>query len=163
MYYFLPPEFFRENNSQLEETKIINANSFDNATIEEKLQAIKTVNKVVNSMQDAEKSVKNTQLINKDLEKLIIKKSGRKIITNLKPYCYDFIKITKFFYSTKSHKEIFEPMGAEWEYEYFEALKENNIKKARWLNLRWGCSFILAMWQKSPIGDLIEFIMKVAK
>ena len=31
------------------------------------------------------------------------------------------------------------------------------------INLRNTYGFIIAIWQKSPIGDLIEFVVKIAK
>jgi len=52
---------------------------------------------------------------------------------------------------------------ADWDEEYFEALSNKEIWKARWINMRYTYAFIIAIWQKSPIGDLIEFIRKIAK
>ncbi len=66
-------------------------------------------------------------------------------------------------FSTKTQKEIFEPIVADWQEEYFEALFKKEIWKARWINVRYTYAFLAAMWQKSPIGDLIEFISKFAK
>jgi hypothetical protein len=76
---------------------------------------------------------------------------------------YKLLKITAFIYSPKTQKEIFEPIVTDWQEEYFEALSKKEIWKARWINVRYTYAFIVAMWQKSPIGDLIEFIQKFAK
>lgn len=71
--------------------------------------------------------------------------------------------ITGFLYSNKTQREIFESVAADWQEEYFEALFKKEIWKARWINVRYTYAFLVAMWQKSPIGDLIEFISKLAK
>lgn len=71
--------------------------------------------------------------------------------------------VSSFFYSRKNQIEIFEPVASDWQEEYFEALFKKEIWKARWINVRYTYAFLAAMWQKSPIGDLIEFISKIAK
>jgi len=75
----------------------------------------------------------------------------------------NFLKISNFLFSTKTQTEVFVPIGADWQEEYFEALFKKEIWKARWINIRYTYAFLVAMWQKSPIGDLIEFIIKIAK
>ena len=74
-----------------------------------------------------------------------------------------FLLASNFLYSAKIQKEIFEPIASDWQEEYFEALFKKEIWKARWINVRYTYAFIVAMWQKSPIGDLFEFISKIAK
>lgn len=71
-------------------------------------------------------------------------------------------KVSNFIYSNKTQKDTFEPIVADWQEEYFEALFKNEIWKARWINVRYTYAFVVAMWQKSPIGDLIEFVRKIA-
>jgi hypothetical protein len=75
----------------------------------------------------------------------------------------NFLIISYFLFSAKTQKEIFEPIVADWQEEYFEALFKKEIWKARWINVRYTYAFLGVMWQKSPIGDLIEFISKIAK
>ena len=75
----------------------------------------------------------------------------------------NLLKISDLLFSPKTQKEIFEPIVADWQEEYFEALFKKEIWKARWINVRYTYAFLVAMWQKSPIGDLIEFISKLAK
>ncbi len=70
---------------------------------------------------------------------------------------------TKFLYSHKIQKEIFESIIADWQEEYFEALFKKEIWKARWINVRYTYAFLATMWMKSPLGDLIEFVSKLAK
>ena len=72
-------------------------------------------------------------------------------------------QIVCFFYSNKIQKEIFEPIATDWQKEYFEALSKKEIWKSRWINVRYTYAFLSAMWQKSPIDDLIEFVRKLAK
>ena len=72
-------------------------------------------------------------------------------------------QIVYFFYSNRIQKEIFEPITADWQKEYFEALSKKEIWKVRWINVRYTYAFIVAMFQKSPIGDLIELIGKLRK
>jgi hypothetical protein len=73
------------------------------------------------------------------------------------------LKISEFLYSSKTQKEVFEPIVADWLAEYCKALSKKEIWKARWINVRYTYAFLVAMWQKSPLGDLIEFISKIAK
>lgn len=73
------------------------------------------------------------------------------------------LRITNFLYSPKIQKDIFMPICADWQEEYFEALFKKEVWKARWINVRYTYAFVLAMWQKSPLGDLIEFVRKFAK
>ena len=91
---------------------------------------------------------------------LLISKSESiiQIPTNVK-----LLMICRFFYSANNQKEVFEPIAADWQEEYFEALFKKEIWKVRWINVRYTYAFFAAMWQKSPIGDFIEFISKIAK
>ncbi|MCD9187928.1 MAG: hypothetical protein LUM44_16015 [Pyrinomonadaceae bacterium] len=73
------------------------------------------------------------------------------------------LKITEFLYSTKNQIEVFTPIVADWEEEYFQALKLKKLFKARWINIRYTFYLLVTMWQKSPIGDLIQFVIKIAK
>ncbi len=75
----------------------------------------------------------------------------------------NLLKISGFLYSAKTQKEVFELIAADWQEEHFEALSKKEIWKARWINARHTYAFLAAMWQKSPVSDLIEFISKLAK
>jgi len=81
----------------------------------------------------------------------------------LKHSASNFLRISNFLFSTKTQKEVFEPIVTDWQEEYFDALFKKEIWKAHWINVRYTYAFVVAMWQKSPIGDLIEFISKIAK
>ncbi len=74
-----------------------------------------------------------------------------------------WLNLVDFFYSQKIKKQVFEPIIADWQEEFFEALFKKEIWKARWINVRYTYAFLASMWQKSPIGDLIEFVRKFAK
>lgn len=80
----------------------------------------------------------------------------------IQPILIKFLEVSKFLFSLKTQKDTFEPIIADWQEEYFEALFKKEIWKARWINIRYTYAFIVAMWQKSPIGDLIEFVRKIA-
>ena len=73
-----------------------------------------------------------------------------------------WLKIVSLFYSKKNKNQVFEPIVVDWQEEYFEALYNKEIWKSRWINVRYTYAFVVAMWQKSPIGDLIEFVRKLA-
>lgn len=77
----------------------------------------------------------------------------------------DFLlKMSTFLFSRKNQKEVFDPIIKDWQQELdFERMFNKNIWKIRWINVRYTYAFLLAMWMKSPIGDLIEFIRKFAK
>ena len=79
------------------------------------------------------------------------------------PISVRFSQISDFLFSGKNQKEVFEPIVADWQEEYFEALSKKEMRKARWINVRYTYAFLAAMWMKSPIGDLIEFVIKIAK
>ncbi len=74
-----------------------------------------------------------------------------------------FSELSGFLFSPKTQTEVFQPIEADWQEEYFEALFKNEVWKARWINVRYAYAFLAAMWMKSPIDDVIEFVMKVAK
>jgi hypothetical protein len=76
---------------------------------------------------------------------------------------YRLLELTAFLYSTKTQKEVFEPCVADWNEEIYESLKKNKDASLFMINVRNTYAFLTAMWQKSPIGDLIEFVVKIAK
>ncbi|MDQ2746890.1 MAG: hypothetical protein M3T96_06500 [Acidobacteriota bacterium] len=76
---------------------------------------------------------------------------------------YKFLAITRILFSTKTQKEVFEPAMAEWNFEIYEALKDQEGSRLLIINLRNVYGFLITIWMKSPIGDLIEFVRKLAK
>ncbi|HEY0461542.1 MAG TPA: hypothetical protein VGC97_20565 [Pyrinomonadaceae bacterium] len=89
--------------------------------------------------------------------------SSKTIFQDSIPLGYKFLKITAFLYSTKTQKEVFESIACDWNEEIFNALKKNKDANLFMINARNTYAFLAAMWQKSPIGDLIEFVVKIAK
>ena len=75
-----------------------------------------------------------------------------------KPHRYNLLKITGFLFSIKTQKEIFEQTMTDWNFELYKALEKEEIWKSRWINVSCTCSFLITILQKSPIGDLTEFI-----
>ena len=51
---------------------------------------------------------------------------------------------------------------SDWDDEIFEALKKDKEANFFMIDVRNTYYFILTMSQKSPIGDLIEFVRKIA-
>ena len=72
-------------------------------------------------------------------------------------------EIPNMFYSPKTKQMVFEPLKADWQDELLDAKLRNQTWKAMQINVRYSFAFLAAMWQKSPIGDLIEFVSKFAK
>lgn len=56
-----------------------------------------------------------------------------------------FHSVVDFLYSPKIVRETFEPIIADWRVEYFEALSQKRVWKARWINVRYTHSFLMAM------------------
>lgn len=79
------------------------------------------------------------------------------------PFSRKLLKLSYILFSSKTQKEVFELIVADWDEEYFDALFKQEIWKARWINVRYAYAFLAAMWLKSPIGDLIQFVIKIAK
>ena len=100
-------------------------------------------------------------IIRNNFRSIILKLFPYRIITM--PYSSFWLMITSFIFPPKTQKDTFEPIVGDWQEEYFEALFKKEVWKARWINVRYSYEFIMAMWQKSPIGDLIEFVSKLAK
>jgi hypothetical protein len=55
------------------------------------------------------------------------------------------LTIAEFFYSKKTYTLHFEPIVADMQREYFEALYEKRVWKARWIHIRGCWGFISAM------------------
>lgn len=72
-------------------------------------------------------------------------------------------EIPNIFYSPKTKEMVFEPLKSDWQEELLEAKLRNQKLKAMQINFHYSYAFLAAMLQKSPIGDLMEFIGKIAK
>lgn len=75
----------------------------------------------------------------------------------------NFLKVSGFLFSSKNQSEIFAQIAADWREEYFDALYAKEIWRSRGINVRYTYQYLKAMWVKSPISDLIEFVIKIAK
>jgi hypothetical protein len=78
------------------------------------------------------------------------------------PSRYKLLKLSSFLFSARTCKEVFLTAMADWDEEIFEALKENKDANLFMINVRNTYGFIMAMWQKSPLGDLLEYVRKIA-
>jgi hypothetical protein len=71
-------------------------------------------------------------------------------------------EIPNLFYSTKTKETVFDPIKSDWQNELYDAKLRNQTWKAFEINFRYSTAFILAMLQKTPVGDLIEYVRKIA-
>jgi hypothetical protein len=106
------------------------------------------------SLTTAGLSVKNGPIENSREEK-------KKILHN--PPGIKLLEIAEFLFSRKTYENNFLTLVGDWQEEYFRALQESNISKARWINFRYTLAFVSTMWLKSPIGTFIDLIVKIAK
>ncbi len=72
-------------------------------------------------------------------------------------------EIPNLCYSPKTKEMVFNPIKSDWQNELFDAKLRKQTWKAMQINARYSYAFLSAMWQKSPIGDLVEFVSKFAK
>lgn len=68
------------------------------------------------------------------------------------------LKIARFLYSKKTYERQFEPLFADLQEEYFEALHQGDIWKARWLRVRYLWAFAKSIG-KNRLWSLIEKIV----
>lgn len=74
-----------------------------------------------------------------------------------------FWEIPNMFYSPRTKETVFEPLKSDWQRELYEARLRNQTWKAFEINIRYSFAYFSAMIQKSSIGDLIEFVRKIAR
>lgn len=65
-------------------------------------------------------------------------------------------EIPNMFYSPRTKQMIFEPLKADWQEELYEAKLRKQTWKALEINIRYSFAFVAAMFQKTPVGNLIE-------
>lgn len=69
----------------------------------------------------------------------------------------------RLFYSRKTQELIFDPIRSDWEREAAEARSMGDIVKILRIHLQYSFAFVAAMLQRTPIGDLVESVGKLAK
>ncbi len=72
-------------------------------------------------------------------------------------------EIPFLFYSKNTREMIFDPLRSDWRDERIEAKMNGNIGEVISLDIRYSFAFIGAMLAKSPIGEIFEFVGKVAR
>lgn len=72
-------------------------------------------------------------------------------------------EIPFLFYSKKTQEMVFDPIRLDWRDERLEAKMNGDIMGVVAVNIRYSFAFIGAMLSKSPIGELFEFVGKVAR
>lgn len=71
-------------------------------------------------------------------------------------------EIPNMFYSPRTKESIFEPLKSDWQDELYQAKLNNQTFKTFEINLKYSFAFLSAMIQKSPFGDLLEYVRKFA-
>lgn len=66
----------------------------------------------------------------------------------------NIVKIADFLCSPKSVEQIFEPLVADWQKEYFDALKDGRRVKARWISVRYYGRAVMAF----GLNKLLSFL-----
>lgn len=72
-------------------------------------------------------------------------------------------EIPSLFYSRRTQEMVFDPIRSDWRDERIEAKIHGSIGDVTAVNVRYSFAFIAAMLAKSPIGELFEFVGKVAR
>lgn len=72
-------------------------------------------------------------------------------------------EIPNLFYSSKTREMVFEPLRADWQEELADAKLNRDMWKILVVNVRYSVAFVSSVIQKSPLGDLVEFVGKLAK
>ena len=72
-------------------------------------------------------------------------------------------EIPCLFYSKKTQEMVFDPIRSDWRDEHTEAKTHGSIMDVVVINIRYSFAFIGAMLAKSPVGELFEFVGKVAR
>lgn len=71
-------------------------------------------------------------------------------------------EIPNMFYSPRTKSMVFEPIKSDWQNE----LNEAKLRKENWkvfeINVQYSIAFLAALIQQSPVGNLIEFVRKIA-
>ena len=70
-------------------------------------------------------------------------------------------EIPFLFYSDKTRKMVFEPIKSDWQSELSEAKSKKQIWTIISINIYYSWVFINALWQKSPVGDSVEYVKKL--
>jgi hypothetical protein len=71
-------------------------------------------------------------------------------------------EIPNIFFSPLTKENVFEPLKTDWQDELTNAKLQNQTWKSFEINIHYSIAFISAMIQKSPLGDLLEYVRKFA-
>lgn len=72
------------------------------------------------------------------------------------------LRIATLLYSGKTVEEVFKQAVGDWREDYFDAVSSGDKTRARIVNIRGRYTFLKMMILRSPIGDLLEIIRKIA-
>lgn len=74
----------------------------------------------------------------------------------------NYLLIVDFLFSPKVVEETFKPIVTDWRTEYFEALQQKRVWKARWISVRYNYSFIASIGLCKAFS-FIKLFMKVGR
>jgi cell division protein FtsB len=74
----------------------------------------------------------------------------------------NYLWIVDFFFSPRVVEETFKPIVADWRTEYFEALNQKRVWKARWVSVRYNYSFIASIGL-SKIFSFVRSLTRVGR
>jgi hypothetical protein len=69
------------------------------------------------------------------------------------------LEICNFLFSPKVMEQTFKPLVADWRYELFEAMKDGQKWKSRWISVSYRYKFIMAMGL-SKVFSLLKIIRR---
>lgn len=81
------------------------------------------------------------QALDSDLSELFIRLYQAHALRIKQPPGNRLLKLADFFCSPKTMRLTVNPLVADWQAEYFEALKQGREWKARWTSVRYYCAF----------------------
>jgi hypothetical protein len=87
-------------------------------------------------------------------EKFTLRKKGNRVAAPPGSRLFAFVD---FFYSSKTVNLTFLPILADWRTEYYEALKQGRLWKARWISVRYRYSFVAAMGPRKVLDFVRSF------
>ncbi len=71
-------------------------------------------------------------------------------------------EIPNIFYSPKTKETVFNSIRSDWQNELYDAKLRNQTWKTFEINVRYSFAFLSSMVLKSPLGDLLEYVRKIA-
>ena len=94
--------------------------------------------------------------------RISIRSKSREIKVAL-PYGSKLLRVAIFLFSPKTQIEVFEPMVSDWQEEYFEAIKNKFVWKARLINIQYTYALFAVVLKKASVIAAIAYLVKLTK